>query len=167
MLSRIALSIPTRRPIGLLLLALLVNWPSLNPARGEGPPRPPETTAEQRQSQEKRNRLEKRAQELRAQGKLDAAVAAVEAMLALDREVLGEAHADVARSLELLAELHEERDNWTAALAARREVLALRTKALGEGHWRAIDARWALSRDLSVAACDDRTASEVYCGGKV
>ena len=38
MLSRVALSILTRRPIGLLLLALLVNWPSLSPASGDAAP---------------------------------------------------------------------------------------------------------------------------------
>ena len=47
-------------------------------------------------------------------------------MLAIEREVLGNASDDALGSLELIASIQEQRDDWPAAIAARRNVLKLR-----------------------------------------
>ena len=49
-------------------------------------------------------------------------------------------------SLNQLAELHEEREDWPAAKKHREEVLRIQTKRFGEQDWRTGDAQRALSR---------------------
>ena len=90
-----------------------------------------------------RDRLWAETRKLRAAGKTAEAIAAAEAMLAIERKVLPEDHADLAGSLGWLAELQVEREDFAAARAARREVLAILRKRLGESDWRVVDARWA------------------------
>ena len=63
-------------------------------------------------------------------------------MLALERKVLPENHADLAGSLGWLAELQVERADFAAAKAARREALEILRKRRGESDWRVVDARW-------------------------
>src|SRR5262249_10941568 len=69
-----------------------------------------------------------------------------EAALGIEREVLGPDCEDAINSLEWLADLHEARDNWEVVQKVRREVLALRAKALGPGHWKVADARGGVAR---------------------
>ena len=64
---------------------------------GPTPPKP--LTAEQKEKLPERNRLYAEMQKLQADGKIDAAVAAAEKMLAVERNVFGDAHAEVADSL--------------------------------------------------------------------
>jgi CHAT domain-containing protein len=92
-----------------------------------------------------RDRLRAEVNRLRQQGKLTEAVAAVEKLLANERAVLGKTHAEVADSLELLAELHLEREEFVAARTTRQKVLALRRQLHGDGHWRVTDAQLALA----------------------
>ena len=68
-------------------------------------------------------------------------------MLAIEREVLGAEHPEVAASLAWLAGVYAEREDFAAAREARREVLALRVKLHGEEHWQVTDAagRWPAS----------------------
>jgi CHAT domain-containing protein/Flp pilus assembly protein TadD len=66
-------------------------------------------------------------------------------MLAIEREMYGNVHADVAGSLELLAEMQEESKAWDAARQARQKVLHVVAKLFGEGHYRVVDARLALA----------------------
>jgi CHAT domain-containing protein/Tfp pilus assembly protein PilF len=82
---------------------------------------------------------------LRQEGKLAEAVAAAEQVLAIEREVLGEAHADVAETLEWIASVQEEREEFAAAREARKAVLAIVTKLYGEKDWRVTDARLTLA----------------------
>jgi tetratricopeptide (TPR) repeat protein len=125
----------------LVLAALLFeHTASAQPATAE-PPVP----KERQERLKERNRLWEAANQLRQQGKLAEAVAAVEKVLAIERAVLGKTHADVADSLELLAKLHEEREDFAAAHTARQEILALRRNLHGEGHWRVTDAQLALA----------------------
>src|SRR5262249_36026011 len=108
------------------------------------PGRKPLTAAQQEWLKE-RDRRNAEARKLPAPGKLDEAVAAGEKNLAIEREVFGERHADVVGSLELLAELHQEREDWPAARTARQEVLRLETALHGAADWRVTDARQALA----------------------
>ena len=54
-------------------------------------------------------------------------------------------NARVADALTRLAELHELRGDWTAALARRRGALVVRERVDGRDHWRTADARLAVA----------------------
>ncbi len=104
----------------------------------------------QEQSQEvkaalkERDRLWDQTQKLRAAGKIAEAIAAAEAMLATERNVLPADHADLTDSMEWLAGMHLEREEFAAAKTARVEALKILRKRYGEKHWKATDARLAL-----------------------
>src|SRR5205085_1879511 len=73
------------------------------------------------------------------------AIAAAEKMLAIEREVFGNLHEDVAGSLGYIALMQGEKGDFAAAKKARQEVLAICTKRHGDDHWRVADARRALA----------------------
>lgn len=123
-----------------LVLALLSSR-----AAAADPPRIPPLTSEQQQRLKERDRDGEDSKKLRAQGKLAEAIVACEKMLAIEREVFGNVHEEVAGSLEQLAEMHEQREEFTPAQKARREVLDIQTKLHGKEHWRVTDARFALA----------------------
>jgi len=101
-----------------------------------------------------RDRLWGETQKLRAGGKTAEAIAAAEAMLAIERKVLPENHADLAGSLGWLAALHVEREDFAAAKAARHEALDILRKGRGESEWRVVDARQALAGAERLAEMD-------------
>src|SRR5947209_3592297 len=90
------------------LAVVLVLWPITVSVAAVDPAAEPLTPAQQAHVTE-RDRLGAETQNLRAAGKLAEAVAAAEQMLALERQVFGDRHDDVAGSWELLAELQQER----------------------------------------------------------
>ena len=87
-----------------------------------------------------RDRLWDQTQKLRAAGKLSEAIAAAEAMLAIDRKVLPAGHADLAVSLDWLAMIYSDREDFAAAKVARQQAL----EVLRKRHWKVTDARLAL-----------------------
>jgi len=104
-------------------------------------------------------RLAEETQKLRAEGKTAEAIAAAEAMLAIERKFAGGDHPVVAESLGWLAELHVEREDFAAARAARREALEILRKGRGASDWRVVDARQALADVERLAGMDrDRRA---------
>jgi hypothetical protein len=117
------------------LLALLVT----RPGHGAAPPRPGPLTGAQQARLRERDRLTAEARRLLRAGKPAEALAPWERILTLEGAVLGPAHPEVADSLEVVAWLRE------SAGQARRELLALRLRLHGPGHWRVTDARWALA----------------------
>jgi CHAT domain-containing protein/Tfp pilus assembly protein PilF len=85
--------------------------------------------------------------QLRRAGKTAKAIVVWQKRLALVREIVGtEYNEAVADSLQVLADLHEENDDWKAAAKSLREVLVIRTKVLGSKHWKTTNARLALAR---------------------
>jgi CHAT domain-containing protein/tetratricopeptide (TPR) repeat protein len=100
---------------------------------------------------QKRDSLRKETVRLRREGKLAEAIAAAEAMLAIERKALRADHPDLAISLGWLADLNLERDDFAAARAARQEALEILRKRFGEAHWKVTDARLALE-DVDVCA---------------
>jgi tetratricopeptide (TPR) repeat protein len=82
---------------------------------------------------------------LREAGKLAEAVAVTEKALAIERDLVGPVHPVVAQTLEALAVLHEQREDFDAARKSRKEVLALRIQLDGAKHWRVTDARLDLA----------------------
>ena len=126
-----------------------------------------------------RDRLWEETQRLRAAGKTAEAIAAAEAMLAIERKVLPEDYAGLADLLGWLAMLHVEREDFAAARAAWREALVILRKRLGESDWRVVDARRALEdverltgmdRDQRARLAEverlNRTVLDLYGAGK-
>src|SRR5262249_48952974 len=91
-----------------------------------------------------RDAHEKRALELDKKGQPAEAIAAAEKMLAIERRVFGDVHAEVAGALEWIAERRERREEFDAAERMRGEVLTIRETLLGKAHWQVTDARLAL-----------------------
>ncbi len=108
-------------------------------------PVPPPLNSEQQKKIKERDRYAAEVVRLQQEGKLAQAIAAAQKMLAIERQVFGDVHEDVVGSLEWLADLFEQQENFTAARTARQEVLTIRLKLHGEKDWRVTDARWALS----------------------
>ncbi len=126
-----------------------------------------------------RDRLWEETRKLRAAGKTAEAIAAAEAMVAIERKVLPEDYVDLADMLGWLAALQVEREDFAAAKAARREALDILRKRLGESDWRVVDARRALEdverlagmnrdRRARLAEVDrlNRTVADLYRAGK-
>src|SRR5438128_811054 len=125
-----------------LLLAFHLALAALSAAENE--PQPPPLTAAQKERLQERDKYGELTAKYRQQGKLAEAIQAAEKMLAIEREVIGNFHEEVAGSLEQLAEMHEQREDFAVARKARHEVLAIRTKQPGDKHWRVTDARLQL-----------------------
>jgi CHAT domain-containing protein len=102
-------------------------------------------TLQQRERLKERDRYEAEARQLGQANKLREMVAAWQQKLAIEREVLGAGHPQVALSLEELARMQALREDFPAARQARQEVLAIRMKLYGDKDWRVADAR----RDLA------------------
>jgi tetratricopeptide (TPR) repeat protein len=126
-----------------------------------------------------RDRLWKEAQQLRAEGKIAEALAAGEAMLAIERRELPADDPDLVGFLSWLAALHVAREDFAAAAAARRETLEILLKHLGASDWRVVDARLAIvdvesqaklapdqRRRLAETMRLDRMVVELYHAGK-
>jgi hypothetical protein len=69
-----------------------------------------------------RDRLWDQTHKLRAAGKTAEAIAAAEAMLAIERKVLSAGHADLAVSLDWLAMIYSDREDFAAAKVARQQA---------------------------------------------
>jgi tetratricopeptide (TPR) repeat protein len=158
------------------LVLMVVPQVFLSPpaARGQAGAENPDAEAFQ-----ERDRLRKETQRLRREGTTAEAIAAAEALLAIERKLRPAESADVAGALGLLAELHAEREDFAAALAARREALEIQRKRRGASDWRVIDARVALEDVECLAGMDweqrarlaeaellNRTVEELYQAGK-
>jgi CHAT domain-containing protein/Tfp pilus assembly protein PilF len=102
---------------------------------------PPQAKDELKQ----RDQLWKKTQEFKAAGKLAEATASAKAMLAIERNVLPADHDDIVRSLNWLAQLHVEQEDFSSAEAMRAETLEILRKRYGEKHWKVTDARLALN----------------------
>lgn len=91
-------------------------------------------------------------------GDLAAAAATGETILTIERQRLTEGDAGIVASLEWLADVYEQAEDWNAALARRGEALAWREAHQGTSHWKTIDARLALAHVpvLQGLSADDR-----------
>jgi CHAT domain-containing protein/Tfp pilus assembly protein PilF len=103
-----------------------------------------EIPADRKAAIQERDRLWDQTQNLRAAGKPAEALAAAEAMLKIERKILSADDPELAVSLDWLAGLYIEREDFAAAKAARQEALGILRKRHGETHWKVTDARLAL-----------------------
>jgi CHAT domain-containing protein/Tfp pilus assembly protein PilF len=113
-------------------------------------------TAHQQERLKERDQLAKQGVQLRSQGKLSEAIQVAGGVLAIERDVLGETSEDAIGSLELLARLHQDREDWEAARKACKEVLKLRNTTRPKDHWQVADARWALDNIDTLSKLSDR-----------
>jgi CHAT domain-containing protein/tetratricopeptide (TPR) repeat protein len=101
-----------------------------------------------------RARLDRHAEDLRADGKFAEAAVVAEQRVAADRAALGPDHDEVADATEKLAALREAAGNSDAARRLREEVLRVRSKLHRESDWRIRDARYALTNGERIAGLD-------------
>jgi CHAT domain-containing protein/tetratricopeptide (TPR) repeat protein len=127
--------------------------------RGAGPPRP--LTAQQKSKLAERDRLEKQLPDLLRKRQFDKALESMERIATLGREALGEAHPVAIDALEKLAGWREELEQYPAALRVRQEVLRLREKRLGKGHWQATDARLDLEYTKRLGGLGDEQRAQL------
>jgi CHAT domain-containing protein/tetratricopeptide (TPR) repeat protein len=100
-----------------------------------------------------------RGKKVASEGKLAEAISEVEKALAIAHEVLGEDHDNVMVSLELLADLYEAKDDFTSAIRARDQVLAIARRRRDVPPWKITDARLALEQSRQIAAWDGNQRS--------
>ncbi|MEQ9379547.1 MAG: tetratricopeptide repeat protein, partial [Pirellulales bacterium] len=123
----------------------------------------PTETLSKEQRQElvaERDRLWEEARGLLKQGKLPAAIDAAEAMLEIERRVLGNYDLEVAISLGWLAERYLAIEDFDSAREARQERVEILAEIHGKQDWRVADARWELAHVTVLAnlSKDDREA---------
>jgi CHAT domain-containing protein/tetratricopeptide (TPR) repeat protein len=88
-----------------------------------------------------RQRYLQQANRFQGEGKLSEAIVAAERVLEIERDMFGEVHAEVAETLGWLAQLHEGREDFTAAQSLRQEALDLAVQLYGPRHWKVTNAR--------------------------
>jgi len=85
------------------------------------------------------------------QGDVRAAIEATQRVLVIQRELYGESHEQIAKTNDLLAQLHTNVQDWNAAVEFRNTVLAVLKALHPKNHWRRTDARLALARAKRLA----------------
>ncbi len=157
-----------RRRSGPALLTVLLAVGSVAPRpAGAQPPQaglaePRSTTAAPREQRLRERDLSVwEARRLADEVYSEEAIAVARRTVSIERELFGDAHPDVARALELLAEIAQRFARFEEAGASLREALAIRTKARGPDHWLSVDARYALERNDRLIGLDE-TRREKY-----
>ena len=120
------------------------------------PPQAPVLSETQKNKLKERDKLDQQAKAFRAQGKTAEAIRAAEAMLAIECEVLGKTSDDAIKSMKLLAEWNEDREDWTAARKAWSEVLAVVSRKFAKDNEDATETRWALEKVETLSRTSDR-----------
>ncbi|HWC89629.1 MAG TPA: tetratricopeptide repeat protein, partial [Pirellulales bacterium] len=82
----------------------------------------------------------------------------LEAMLAIEREVYGEFHEEIALSWQRMAELAYEQQNYEQSRNHWQQVATVRAKVYGAASWQALDARYHADEiaDIQRLSDDDR-----------
>ncbi len=144
---------------GMLKVLLFAAVFSLSLADDKKPTDTPDKLGHEQQAKLKeRERLKREVELLRQQNKLAEALAACEKKLAIEQQLWGTLSDDIITSLNQLAEMHEEREEWPAATKRREHVLQAQVQRYGERDWRAADARRSLAdtERLVHMSVDDR-----------
>jgi hypothetical protein len=85
-------------------------------------------------------------------------------MVAIQRELFGDSHPDVAGALDFLANIAQRLAHFEEAGAAFKEALAIRTKARGSDHWLTVDARYARERNERLVGLDEARREKYRAG---
>jgi hypothetical protein len=86
-----------------------------------------------------RERLADQADQLEDAGKLQETVAILETKLALERQLFGKSHLNVAGTLGRIAQLQLKLRAWDDAASKYEEAIAIRTEIQGAKHWKTMD----------------------------
>jgi CHAT domain-containing protein/Tfp pilus assembly protein PilF len=139
-----------RTVTNLFTLALAGLFLATAALRAEPPAQAPtELTPAQREKLKERDRLKAQVQEAQKAGKPDDAITAARKVLALEQEVFGAAHEEVAGTWGRLAGLYEAKGSYAEARHALQEVQKVRERLYGARDWRAVDVGFLL-RNLDV-----------------
>jgi len=139
-------------------LALTVAAVAQEPAPDENASQP---TTEQAAKLQERDELAARAQSLQGEGKLPEAIEVAQQVLAIEREILGKVHAEIAGTYGWIGEMQEAAEDFPAAEKSRQAALDLFTELHGVGHWRVTDARLALEHARLLAGLDNAERKEL------
>jgi len=150
----------TRRATGWIgwWLALIVVAVAQEPAPTENANEP---TPEQAAQLQERDELAARAQSLLGEGKLPQAIEVAQQVLAIEREIFGEEHAEIATTYGWIGGMQEAADDFSAAEKSRQAALDLLTKLHGTGDWHVTDARMALEQVRLSAGLDQSERKEL------
>lgn len=138
-----------------------VNWCEVGAMHGTARAAQP-SAAENRFAE--RDRLWSEAAAQLTAGKLRPAIAAGEKVVAIERRLLGNAHAEVAATLAWLSRAYLEAGDFKAARRACDEALAILTKSFGANDWRTVDARWELKHLEAVQKLSAKDRAELFRG---
>jgi CHAT domain-containing protein/Tfp pilus assembly protein PilF len=125
---------------GLLALALLGRAGSAQPPP-TGPSKPPPLSAPQQACQQERAQLHKEVNQLLKEGKSAEALALWQKHMTRLREAFKDPHEQVERSLLVLLQVHESREDFPAAARVWEEIAEVRSHLYGKSDWRVKDAR--------------------------
>lgn len=114
----------------------------------------PGPTAQARDLLQERQRLDKEADRLSAEGKVGEAIQRVEKIVRINREILGPDHDDTAEALGWLAGLYAVNEDFVAARKAARDRLACSRARHSASDWRVADARLLLAYIERLGRCD-------------
>lgn len=151
--------------VSLLLLAAMTGVARPASAGGQSTPSNDQTRTANRFAE--RDRLWNEALSQLNLGKRQTAAAAAEKVVAIERRLLGNDHAEVANTLIWLARTYTEVDNFLTARKSLEEALAIRNKAYGAKDWRTVDARWELKHLESVQKLATKDRQELYRGAQL
>ena len=150
---RSIVSLASWRLVGLVLMgAGATAW-------GQSPEAP---TAQNAEYERQRDALYQAAEQAWLNGDYAAAEKAGQQVLAIERKWLGEDSPEVATTIELLAELHEDAEDWPKARQRRDEVLAWHKQHSGADHWQTADARLAIRNLEQFQSFSDAQREQLY-----
>ncbi len=101
----------------------------------------PPLTVEQKERLKERDRHQADVEKAERAGQLIEAITAAEKMLAVERQVLGDANEDTSGSLTWLARLYSEKGDFAKARAAADEAVTIQAKLHGGEDWQTLAAR--------------------------
>jgi len=108
---------------------------------GRGAPPEPKLTPDQLVLVKERDQAQAEMMANRKKGDFKAAVAPAKRVLAAERKLFGDAHADVMESWRIIARLNEAAGDNPAAAAAAEKHPETAVKLHGKDHWKTTDAR--------------------------
>jgi CHAT domain-containing protein len=128
---------------------------------------PPAFTPEQQAKLEKRNELLQEALASAKAGMFKEAVALLEKILVIERDVLGKTHPNVLNTVSWLAQFQERMADYASAGKTWAELAALRAKVLGKDHWQTVDAGTAAKNAERLAALTDKERARLTEAAKL
>ena len=123
-------------------------------AAAEQPAAAPLTDQQREQLLAQRDRLMEQAGQLQKEGKPAEAMGPARQVLAIDRQLYGASHVEVAMALEWLARLAEAAGDFASAIPLREEEVEMGARLFGKDHWLVAEPRLALEHARLVMRLD-------------